>query len=517
MGVRSYDGEGETFSGWRGRGAGAALALAIAVAAVGLLWANGRPIPDGATPGPAVAGKAVSSLLAAMSGGLLFAAAARRYPTNEAASAAFALVFGTSAWAASQSWSSALAASVAVAAGVYCLVRGEDEEAWSDRAGLVLPLAAAFDPPAVALAAVVLGGVLLRWPRRVLWFAAHWAVGLVVALLVRAGLSRGSLFEGIPSLFAAGPGASPLAFFFSPGRGVLVFSLVALVAAVGGARALRRGERFLPATLLGAFLAQACLVALFGDVEAGRTWGTLLLTSAWPALLFFLPEGLSSLRLVGFLVAVVSVGVQALGAFTYDQRWDRLHRTASDRIPAAVLWEPAQSPIALALRERVVRLAAPGFRGGRWVVNTHPLVLGAPRGSIVDFGSSGPVVTGSEPAFGNVFLEGGARIEGTRLRLAGPGDGIFLRVTEPGRVRRLELRVVGRGRGTIVIGERTFWTEPRWTVHPVDGEFRLRKPYSYPESGGPDVRIALSAAGSVELRRVSLVPSGEPENVIRLP
>jgi hypothetical protein len=135
----------------------------------------------------------------------------------------------------------------------------------------------------------------------------------------------------------------------------------------------------------------------------------------------------------------------------------------------------------------------------------------------VDFGSAGLVLTGSEPVFGNVFLEAGARVDGTRLRLAAPGDGIFLRVTDRARARRFELRVAGRGRGTIVIGERTFWTEPRWTVHPVDGDFRLRKPYYYPESGGPDVRIALSATGAVELQRVALVAPGEPENVIRIP
>ncbi len=515
MGVRTYDGSGETFSGWRGPGA--TLAVTIGAAAFVLLWANGRPIPDGPVAGTALAGKAVSSLLAAAAAGLLFAAAGRRYPTNEAAGAAFALVFGTSVWAASQSWSSALAAGAAVAAAVYALVRAEDEEAWSERAGFCLPLAAAFDPPAAALAVVVLGGIFLRWPRRVLFLAAHVAAGLVVALLVRALITEGALFPAAGALGFSGPGAAPLAFFFSPSRSVLAFSPIAVVAALGVVRALRRGPRFLPVTLLAGFLAQAGLLALVGDVETGRTWGTLLLTSAWPALLFFLPEGLAGLRIAGFLIAVASVAVQALGAFTYDQRWDRLHRTAADRIPESTLWDPAKSPIVLALRERVVRLAVPARRDGRWVVNTYPVVLGAPQGSIVEFGSAGPIVAGSEGVFGQVFLEGGARIDGTRLRLAAPGDGIFLRVAEGARMRRLELRLAGRGRGTIVIGERTFWTEPRWTVHPVDGEFRLRKPYFYPESGGPDVRIALSGAGEVELRRVSLVLPGEPESVIRLP
>jgi hypothetical protein len=510
VGVRTADGRGDTFSGWQGPPL--ALAVTLGSAVVVLLWLNGRPIPEGPDVGNALAGKAASSLLAAASAGLLFAAAGRRHPANEAATAAFVLVFGTSVWASSQSWSSGLAAGVAVAAAVYALVRAEDDEKWSERAAFCLPVAAAFDPPAVAFALVVLVAILLRWPRRVVWIAAHVAGGVVVALL-----TEGALSTGRGALGHAGPGASPLAFVFSPARGVLPFTPVALVAGFGVARALRAPRRFLPLALLSGFLAQAVLLALVGDVERGRTWGSLLLTSAWPALLFFLPEGLARLRLVGFLVVAASVAVQAVGAFTYDQRWDRLYRTTGDRIPEAVLWDPARSPVALALRERVLRPAAPSRRDGRWVVNTYPVVPGSPRGSIVEFGNGTHTVSGAEPVLGHVFLEGGARVDGKHLRLEAAGDGLFFRVSDEARARRFQVRVAGRGRGTIVIGERTFWTEPRWTVHPVDGAFRLRKPYYFPESGGPDVRIALSGAGSIEIARVSLVAPNEPEDVIRLP
>jgi hypothetical protein len=40
-------------------------------------------------------------------------------------------------------------------------------------------------------------------------------------------------------------------------------------------------------------------------------------------------------------------------------------------------------------------------------------------------------------------------------------------------------------------------------------------PYTYPESGGGDIRIA-PVSGEIEITRVALVPPGEPENVIRL-
>jgi hypothetical protein len=515
MGVRTQAGKGEIYAGWQGPPT--SLAVTVGIAVVVLLWLNGRPLPEGPATGALLGGKAVASLLAGVAAGLLFAAAGRRYPSHEAVTAAFALVFGTSFWAASQSRPTVLAAGMAVAAAVYGLVRAEDDETWSERAAFCLPLAAAFDPPAVAFALVVLVAIFLRWPWRSLWLGAHFAAGLLVALVARAVLSGGALLPETPSLGLAGPGVSPLAFFFSPARGVLAFSPIAIVAGFGGVRALARLPRHLAATLGGGFLAQALLLALVGDVETGRTWGTLLLTSAWPALLYFLPEGLAGFRLLGVLIVAASVAVQAVGAFTYDQRWDRLHRTSADRIPEAVLWDPARSPVALALQERVLRLAAPSRRDGRWVVNTYPLVPGSPRGSIVEFGGGVPAVAGSELVLGHVFLEGGARVDGKSLRLEAAGDGLFFRVSEEARARRLEVRVRGRGRGRIVIGERTFWTEPRWTVHPVDGPFRLRKPYYFPESGGPDVRVALSANGAVEITRVSLVVPNEPEDVIRTP
>jgi hypothetical protein len=515
LGVRTYDGAGETFSGWRGPGI--APAVTIGVVVVLLLWVNGRPLSESPSAGAALAGKLVSTVLAAVAAGLLFAAAGRRHPTSEAATAALVLVFGTSVWAASQYWSLPLAASAAVAAAVYCLVRAEDDDRWSERAVFFLPVAAAFDPPTIAFGLVVLAAIFARWPRRVLWLVAHVAAGVAAAFVGSTLVGGSAPVADAGALGLASAHASPLAFFLSPARGVLAFSPVALVAAFGAARTLRGPGRFLPAALAGGFLAQAILLAVAGDVEAGRTWGTVLLASAWPALLLFLPEGLAATRLVGWLLVIVSVGVQALGAFTYDQRWDRLVRTAGDRIPDTVLWDPAKSPAALSIRERVLRLAAPGRRDGHWVVNPYPVAPVAPRGSIVQFGSEGVVAAGSEPVLRDILLEGGARVEGTHLRLAEAGDGVFVRVTDEARSRRLELRVAGKGRGTVVIGERTFWTEPRWTVHPVDGTFRLRKPYYFPESGGPDVRVALSAPGSVEVTKVSLVNPKEPEDVVRLP
>jgi hypothetical protein len=48
--------------------------------------------------------------------------------------------------------------------------------------------------------------------------------------------------------------------------------------------------------------------------------------------------------------------------------------------------------------------------------------------------------------------------------------------------------------------------------------FSVRHPYYYPESGGPDLLVALGRdAGEAELSSVALVPPNDPENVIRNP
>jgi hypothetical protein len=133
-------------------------------------------------------------------------------------------------------------------------------------------------------------------------------------------------------------------------------------------------------------------------------------------------------------------------------------------------------------------------RDGRAYVREHPVVLAGPSGSRV-----------------NVHYHRGARIEGGRLRLRARWDGLQFRVPSGARSRPLELRIVGRGQGVLYVGEKTFWTEPRWTTYPVAGPFRLRHPYVYAESGGADVIVTIGRApGHVELESIALVPPGSP-------
>jgi hypothetical protein len=83
-------------------------------------------------------------------------------------------------------------------------------------------------------------------------------------------------------------------------------------------------------------------------------------------------------------------------------------------------------------------------------------------------------------------------------------------------VRRLELRIAGRGSGALGVGESTFWTPTRWSEHAVRGTFDLRRPWTYADSGGGDIRVASRGAGPLEIESVALVPPGEPDDVIRL-
>ena len=109
---------------------------------------------------------------------------------------------------------------------------------------------------------------------------------------------------------------------------------------------------------------------------------------------------------------------------------------------------------------------------------------------------------------------GGARVRDGRLLLSSADDALFLRVTPGARMRPMQLRILGRGRGTLRVAERTFWTEPRVKSYAIAGGFRFRHPYDYPETGGPDVTI--SVAGEAALESVSLVSPGAPEEPLEL-
>ncbi len=220
-------------------------------------------------------------------------------------------------------------------------------------------------------------------------------------------------------------------------------------------------------------------------------------------------------------LAAVSVAVQALGAFSYDYRWERLYWRGGDggRAPAA-LWDVVRSPIPFYLQRRVVILALPAVKDGRAYVREHPVVVLGPTGSRVVFSSDPPRVDGADATMEDVHLQRGARVEDGR---AAPPRAMGRRAV-PRRGRRRgsaasSCASPGRGQGVLYVGEKTFWSEqPRWSTYPVSGAFRLRHPYDYATSGGPDVIVTIGKSpGEIDLESMALVAPGEPANPVRVP
>jgi hypothetical protein len=522
----------------RSVGPGPGATLLVVLATFALLVANGRPVGTteaaglagalfrGATglaslaftldaAGEALVGKVLAALFAALAAGFLFSAVARRHGLGEGRWAGFLLALGTTLAAAAQAWSGEAAATCAVAWAVLLLVAAEegDEPGKAALAGLPLGLAVALQPSVAALALVLVGAVLVRWRRAGLLALAWAAPGLVLAALFSVSRPHAA-------------GAGPLALLASPAKGVLVFAPVLLVGLVGLLRALRRPKHrlwdqaapgvFLPVACGLAFFAHLAAVAVAGAWSAPEFWGPRWVAPAAPLVLLFLPEGFALLGVLASVLALVSVGVQALGALTYDGRWDRLHRSASGDLAAAT-WDVARSPIAFQARERTLRVAVPGLEGGRLVARPRVLAPSGASGSFVSFARTPATPTGVERTISGLRLEAGARVDGGRLELREPGDGLVFRVPEVAAARTLELRVVGRGSGTLGLGVGEPGREPRWRERAVSGAFRFALPHARASSGGTEVRLVLRGGGPLGLDSIALVPPGEPENVLRLP
>jgi hypothetical protein len=410
-----------------------------------------------------------------------------------------------------------------VAVAVLLLVRAVEDDAAGPAAaaGLPLGLAVALQPSVAALALVLVLAVLVRWRGASLLVLAWAAPGVLLAL--------GALLGAASEASAASPqqaAAGLPALLASPAKGALLFAPVALVALVGLLRALRtpprrlwdqaQPGRFLPVACLLAAIAHVGWLAVVGGWDEGIFWGPRLVAPAWPLLLVFLPEGFAALKLLATVLAVGSIGIQALGALSYDGRWDRLYG-ASAGARRASPWDFERGPIAFHARERVARVAVPAVVGRRLTTRERTFSAAGGAGSFVSFARLPPAPTGAEATFDGLRFEGEARFEAGGLTLAKEGDGLAFRVREGARPRRLEIRIVGRGQGRIGVAESGSGSGTRWRDEAVAGPFRLRLPYFFADSGGADVRVVLRGGGPLSIESVALVPPSEPENVLRLP
>jgi hypothetical protein len=533
MGVRAH--AASLLPRVRPAGPGLGSTLVVVLVALLLLLANGRPVgtPDASgaagwlqrgvvalaglafeidAAGESLVGKALAAFFAALAAGALFAAVVRRRSLAEGRWSGLLLAIGTTLAAAAQAWSGEAAATCAVAVAVLLLVRSEAEEdpGLATLAGLPIGLAVALQPSTAALALVLVAAILLRSRANGLLVLAWALPGALLALMTAVTPST-----------PAPAGRGLLVLLVSPAKGAFVFAPVALVGLAGLLRALRaparrlwdqpQPGRFLPSACSLAFVAHFTWLAAAGGWAAGDVWGPRWVAPAWPLLMLFLPEGFAILKAGASLLALASVAVQALGAVTYDGRWDRLYRNREGELGAAA-WDVQRSPIPFQVRERVTRIARAGLEGRRLVVRERVLVPGSGSGSFVSFGRTPPAPTGVDRTISALRLDGGARVVAGRLELKAPGDGLSFQVPEGSRPRRLEVRIVGRGEGTVGLGKET-----RWRDRAVSGAFRLRLPYHFTESGGPELHVSLRSGGPMAIESVALVPPNEPENVLRLP
>jgi hypothetical protein len=470
--------------------------------------------------GLALAGKWAASLFSAAAAALLYLALGRRRPHGEAKWTAVVFALGTTVWSTSQALWQHPAAVLGICGALLCLVRAEEDDRWAGRAGLPLAFAVAARYADVVLAAVLAIGITVRWPRRIPHLML-WAAPVIAGVLAYHWAYFGSPWQqGLVTTgrFSAPWGEGHLGLLVSPGKGLLVFTPVALMAVAGLIRALRYDDRVLAATCGAAVLAHWVFVGRWSEWHGGESWGPRMMTDALPLLFLFLPDGYDLAPRLTVALGALSVAVQALGAFAYDYRWERLRqRPVAAAHPE--LWDLPRSPIAFYAARRLIIPALPRIVDGKVEVSEHPIVIAGPRGSRVTFAGETLRVDGADETMRDVHEERGARVQAGRLRLRGRWDGLFFRVTDGARARRLELRVAGEGNGTLYVGERSFWSPTvRWTTYPISGRFRLRHPYTFATSGGPDVVVTLGrAAGAADLESLALVPAGEPEGVIRVP
>jgi hypothetical protein len=470
--------------------------------------------------GSALCGKIAASLFSALAAVLLFLSVASRHGETKAALAAVLFALGTSVCSTSQALWQHPAAVLFLSWTLLWVARAGEDPKWVSRAGLPLSLAVAARHADVALALGLLGGIALLWPRR-LPALLLWALPGVLFVawynthVFGAPWSQG--FSGSLPRFALGLGH--LGLLLSPGKGLFVFTPLALCALAGIVQAHRVEGPGVPALCGAGVFAHWLLMGFWSEWDGGESFGPRMMTDALPLLFLFLPEGLALFGRLGTALAVFSVLVQGIGAFAADDyRWERLY-ARPPRPGHPELWSVADSPIVYYLERRVVILALPDIRGGRAFIRDAPFVVLGPKGSRARFSEDSLGIRGSDPTFSDCYLQYGARVRDRRLELKGRWDGLFLRVLPEARGRTLELRVLGRGRGVLYVGERTFWSPaPLWKAYPVSGDFRVVHPYSFPLSGGADLRVTVGKnGGDLSLSLVALVPRGDPDQPIEAP
>ncbi len=247
---------------------------------------------------------------------------------------------------------------LALATTLYCLVRGRTEPGWVGVAGFPLSFAVLARPPDIVLAVPLLVYV-LRYHLAQAWVFALGGVPCVLFHLWYNTVYFGRplhtqlpLFE--PSLWRTPLWEGLTGVLLSPGRGLLVYSPVFILSAVGFASAWRRGgDPLLRALSVGVVLT----VLMYGKWAkwwGGWTYGPRLLADLTPILaLCLVPLAPMVMRRrawqATFLaLALWSVAAHAIGAFRDDLSWNQ--RVDVEEHPDR-LWRWSDNQLVNALRD----------------------------------------------------------------------------------------------------------------------------------------------------------------------
>ncbi len=287
--------------------------------------------------------KASAAVIVTLSALFLYLALLQLTTRRMALLVAGAYAFGTSSLSVSSQalWQHG-PSQLGIAAALYFLVRGREEERWVGVSGLPLAFAVISRPTDLLLVAPLGLYVLLYHPRQIgrlllfaippvafqLWYNATYqgsAFWTQVPIL-RGEHWTGRFWEGLSGLL------------FSPGRGLFVYSPIFLFSLIALAMAWRRGGDPLLRALGAGSLLVTALYGKWWPWWGGHTFGPRLLADLTPVLafgLYPLREELNRSRWIkaGFVAALVwSVATHSIGAFWDDIGWNA-HPTDVDRAP----------------------------------------------------------------------------------------------------------------------------------------------------------------------------------------
>ncbi len=455
--------------------------------------------------GQQIAGKLSAALVAAGAVALLARSYASRSTSFRALVSALLFGLGTSVYSTAQALWQHPAALFFLVAAICGLERMETlPKALRWRPGLIvalgLSLSAAARPAAIPMNTVLFLFLLHRTGPGA--FLRLCAIALVPAGFVSVYNTH---FFGAPWLFGPGVQGRFLSAFpesiagllASPGRGVLVFTPIALLALWQLVNTARRSN--LARGLLCAVTVHILFIATWNEWHGGESFGPRLLTDMLPALFFFMPEALAAWPRAGAGLGVISVAIQLLGGWTYDYRWERLHQRGREFESA--LWSWPDAPLAFAVREGVLIQGTPSVEGRRVRLQLRRSVPFGTEGSLIEATPSGLRIGGSALVH-DVRLERGARMRDGRITLTHPGDALAFR-SRSARLRTV--RIVGstprdsspQGWAQTVL---RLESRGRSTSLSVAGDFDLAIDLSL---GGGEDAFVRAESGELRIARVS--------------